>query len=335
MSTAIKSVKATVNGVEYTLTYNSSTGAYEASVTAPTTTSWNLANHVYPVSVTAEGNTATVDSTDATLGNSLKLRVRETVKPIVSILSPTSGAALTSGTPTFKVKVTDPDSGIDISTLVFKVDGTQIASSKYTSTAITGGYEITYTPESAIADGSHTVTAAVKDNDGNSSETASVTFTIDTVPPTLTISSPEDNSYTNSTACVVSGTTNDVTSAPVTLPEETRTRAETSESYETNAAMNECRVAPCPRRRLLRSHQTYSAAKVTNDQRDKNYSCPTDFRARESAEQRTRVISMGGAQINCAMLARGGVPAEVHRQCLLSSNRRRSRRTKSGQDSSF
>ena len=39
MSTAIKSVKATVNGVEYTLTYNSSTGAYEASVTAPTTTS--------------------------------------------------------------------------------------------------------------------------------------------------------------------------------------------------------------------------------------------------------------------------------------------------------
>ncbi|MFQ9148219.1 MAG: Ig-like domain-containing protein [Eubacteriales bacterium] len=193
MSTAIKSVKATVNGVEYTLTYNSSTGAYEASVTAPTTTSWNLADHVYPVSVTAEdiaGNTATVDSTDATLGNSLKLRVRETVKPIVSILSPTSGAALTSGTPTFKVKVTDPDSGIDISTLVFKVDGTQIAASKYTSTAITGGYEITYTPESAIADGSHTVTAAVKDNDGNSSETASVTFTIDTVPPTLTISSP-------------------------------------------------------------------------------------------------------------------------------------------------
>ena len=220
MSTAIKSVKVTVNGVEYTLTYNSSTGAYEASVTAPTTTSWNLADHVYPVSVTAEdiaGNTATVDSTDATLGNSLKLRVRETVKPVVSILSPTSGAALTSGTPTFKVKVTDPDSGIDISTLVFKVDGTQIAASKYTSTAITGGYEITYTPDSAIADGSHTVTAAVKDNDGNSSETASVTFTIDTVPPTLTISSPEDNSYTNSTACVVSGTTNDETSAPVTL----------------------------------------------------------------------------------------------------------------------
>lgn len=104
-----------------------------------TATLWNLADHVYPVSVTAEdiaGNTATVDSTDATLGNSLKLRVRETVKPIVSILSPTSGAALTSGTPTFKVKVTDPDSGIDISTLVFKVDGTQIAASKYTSTAI-------------------------------------------------------------------------------------------------------------------------------------------------------------------------------------------------------
>ena len=118
MSTAIKSVKATVNGVEYTLTYNSSTGAYEASVTAPTTTSWNLADHVYPVSVTAEdiaGNTATVDSTDATLGNSLKLRVRETVKPIVKVTDAVSDE-LPSLSLTAAVTVCEPsaiaDSGV-------------------------------------------------------------------------------------------------------------------------------------------------------------------------------------------------------------------------------
>ena len=32
---SVKSVKATINGQEYTLTLNSSTGKYEATVTAP------------------------------------------------------------------------------------------------------------------------------------------------------------------------------------------------------------------------------------------------------------------------------------------------------------
>lgn len=39
---AIKSVVATINGQQYTLIYNSTSGAYEASVTAPTVTSYNV-----------------------------------------------------------------------------------------------------------------------------------------------------------------------------------------------------------------------------------------------------------------------------------------------------
>ena len=36
---AISTVKATINGSEYTLTYNASSGKYEATIPAPTQTS--------------------------------------------------------------------------------------------------------------------------------------------------------------------------------------------------------------------------------------------------------------------------------------------------------
>ena len=49
---AIKSVKATINGQEYTLTLNSGTGKYEATITAPATSSFNNNDdHYYPVEV--------------------------------------------------------------------------------------------------------------------------------------------------------------------------------------------------------------------------------------------------------------------------------------------
>ena len=49
---AVKSVKATINGQEYTLTLNSGTGKYEATITAPATSSFNNNDdHYYPVEV--------------------------------------------------------------------------------------------------------------------------------------------------------------------------------------------------------------------------------------------------------------------------------------------
>lgn len=217
---SIASVKATINGTEYTLNYNSATGAYEASITAPTTTSWNMEDHVYPISVIAvdtAGNSAAIDATDSTYGDALKLRVKETVKPVVAFTSPTGGAGLANAAPAITVKLTDSGAGVDLSTFWMKVDGgTKITADKCTKSAITNGYQLTYRPD-GLTDGSHTVTAAVSDYDGNTSATASVTFTVDTVPPTLTVTAPENNTYTNEKACVVSGVTNDITSSPVTL----------------------------------------------------------------------------------------------------------------------
>ena len=76
---------------------------------------------------------------------------------------------------------------------------------------------MTYTPASALSDGSHTVTVDCKDHDGNSAAQKSTTYTVDTVPPTLNITAPVDNLITNKSSLTVAGTTNDATSSPVTI----------------------------------------------------------------------------------------------------------------------
>ena len=217
---SVKSVKATINGQEYTLTLNSSTGKYEATVTAPSKSSFTKSGGYYPVSITAEddaGNTSTVDSSDATLGTSLRLVVKEKVAPVITVTYPTESAYIISNKPTIKWKVTDDDSGVNAETISIKIDGNSAITSGITKTAVTGGYECQYTPTSALADGSHTVLFNASDNDGNAAVQKSVTFTVDTVAPILTINSPANNSITNTAACTVSGTTNDATSSPVTV----------------------------------------------------------------------------------------------------------------------
>ena len=79
---AIKTVQAIINGVPTTLTLNSSTGKYEATITAPTKSSYNQSGGYYNVTVKATdtaGNSTSKDATDATLGSKLKLVVKEKV----------------------------------------------------------------------------------------------------------------------------------------------------------------------------------------------------------------------------------------------------------------
>ena len=219
-------VKAIVNGQEYTLTLNESTGKYEATLIAPNASSFPLTDGYYPVSVTATdeaGNSTTVTDKHATLGGSLKLYVKEKVKPVITILSPTSGAAIITSNPTIKFRVLDNAlqssgfSGVDASSITLTVGGNAVDNSKITKTAVTGGYECTYTPETALPDGSCTITVGASDNDGNAADSVSCTFKIDTVAPTLNVDSPTDGLVTNQTEHTVSGTTSDATSSPVTV----------------------------------------------------------------------------------------------------------------------
>ena len=193
---SVKTVQAVINGQTYNLTLNSSTGKYEATITAPGKSSYTLSGHYYPVTVKATddaGNTTTKTDSDATLGSSLKLQVKEKVAPVIAITAPTAGSYIINSKPAITFKITDDEK------------------------AVSGGYECTYTPDTALSDGSHTVKVDASDYDGNAAVQKSVTFKIDTVPPTLSITSPVDGLVTNQAACTVKGITNDVTSSPVTV----------------------------------------------------------------------------------------------------------------------
>lgn len=216
---AISTVQAIINGQTYDLIYNESTGKYQASITAPGKTSYNQNGGYYNVTIKATNTAGTVGTADASTLNSLKLVVKEKVAPVITIISPSSGAYVANSQQPVVFTVTDETdgSGIKLSSLVVKQDNTAVASSTISSTSITNGYQVTYTPASALSDGSHTVTVNVSDNDGNAAAQKSTNYTVDTVPPTLNIATPADGLVTANPSLTVSGVTNDATSSPVTV----------------------------------------------------------------------------------------------------------------------
>lgn len=219
---AISTVRVQINGTWTNLTYNSSTGAYEATITAPSTTSFNRTGGYYPVTVEATntvGTKTTVNDSHSTLGASCKLRVQERTAPVVTISSPTSGARVTNNKQPVVFTVTDESggSGIDLNSLSVELDDRGQNAASVETTAITNGYRCTFTPGTALADGDHRFSAQVSDFDGNTSTRVNIVFTVDTVAPTLNITSPTEGMSTSSTSVTVAGTTNDATSSPVTL----------------------------------------------------------------------------------------------------------------------
>lgn len=220
---AVKQVRAQINGIWTVLTLNPSTGNYEATVAAPPLTSFNQSGGYYPVAIEATdlaGNVTTKDYSDPTLGSSLRLTVKEVTKPVITITAPSSGAFLTNGNILIKAQLRDETngSGISIGTLKLNLDGKGYTntSSGMIVTQVTGGYDITFT--TSVSDGVHNAYIDVLDNDGNSAVRKTITFTVDTVPPTLTITNPvEITSYTNTSPVTISGVTADITSGNVVV----------------------------------------------------------------------------------------------------------------------
>lgn len=215
---AIKTVQVVINGVPTNLTLNAPTGKYEATITAPSKSSYNQNGHYYGVTVKVTdqaGNVTTKDANDTTLGASLKLTVKEKVAPTLAFTYPTDGALIINNKPEIKFTVRDDDSGVNPDTIGITIDSGSKITSGIVKTAVTGGYDCSYTPTTALTDGSHTIKIDASDYDGNAATQKSVTFKIDTVPPTLNITSPSAGLITNKSACKVTGSTNDVTSSPV------------------------------------------------------------------------------------------------------------------------
>lgn len=104
--------------------------------------------------------------------------------PIVAITAPTSGALLATATPSVSATFGDTGSGIDVASARLTVDGVD-----RTADAAVAAAALTWTPTSPLAEGGHSATVAVGDLAGNSAA-ASLSFSTDSVLPTLAIVSP-------------------------------------------------------------------------------------------------------------------------------------------------
>lgn len=171
------------------------------------------------MTVEAENTAGSKGTANASTIEGLRLYVKEKVPPAITILSPSGGAYVTNNKQPVVFTVTDEagGSGVNLDSVVVKLDGKQVPSGEITRSAISNGYSFTYTPGTVLGDGSHTVTVDATDNDGNAAAQKSTTFKVDTIPPTLNVTSPTEGMITSTKSLTVSGTTNDATSSPVTV----------------------------------------------------------------------------------------------------------------------
>lgn len=216
---AVQTVKAVINGQTVNLTYNEGTGFWESQATAPATSSYNEDGHYYGVEVTATddaGNSTTVSATSGDFQEDLRLVVKEKVAPVITVTSPTADAFIINNKSTIQWSITDDDSGVDPDTIKININGTNVTEG-ITKTPAGKGYTCSYTPTTAIADGECTILFDASDHDGNAATQKSVVFTVDTVAPTLNVTAPTEGLKTNKNTVTVTGTTNDVTSSPVTV----------------------------------------------------------------------------------------------------------------------
>lgn len=219
----IRQVQVEVKGKQTILDYNSVTGKYEKTITAPSETSYGEnSNHYYPITVKAidsAGNITTKTDSDAEFGSELRLRVKETVAPTISITQPTASSYVTNSAYPIKFTVSDGSngSGVNPDTIILTIDSKDY---KQPSTGLEltkiqsiKGYRVVYTPPVGLSDGTHTIKINASDYDGNKAAQLLITYTIDTVAPKLEITEPiSDNLYVNTVSYNLVGKTSDATS---------------------------------------------------------------------------------------------------------------------------
>ena len=162
-------------------------------VLATGTTSWSGTltltegpNTIFARATDTSGNTATV---------SIALTV-DTVNPTVAITSPADGATLDSTSVVVSGTASD---NVAVEMVELSLDGTN-----YVLATGTTSWSGTLT----LAEGPNTIFARATDTAGNT-VTVSIAATVDTVSPTISITSPADGSALPSTSVTVSGTASD------------------------------------------------------------------------------------------------------------------------------
>ena len=134
----------------------------------------------------------------------VKLQGDTALPPEISISSPANGALLNDNTPSISLSFTDNGGGIDMNSIEIEVNSSLIA-----TTCSGDSSSATCTPNNAIAEGAVTISATVADTLDTRSDPDQVSVTIDSVAPTITITTPQDNSFTNQENLTVSGQVNE------------------------------------------------------------------------------------------------------------------------------
>jgi methionine-rich copper-binding protein CopC len=122
----------------------------------------------------------------------------DTTKPTISTLAPANNALLNRSTPTISAQYADTGSGIDTTKVTFSVDGVNV-----TAQATITATGIIYTPTAALTNGAHSVQLSVTDK-ANNTETASWSFKVDTLGPTISGQTPANNATLNNAKPVIS-----------------------------------------------------------------------------------------------------------------------------------
>lgn len=193
---ALTQVRAKLGEEWVVLTYNESTGRYEGYLTPPGTSIHQPGGYynITAEAVSESGETASVTGEQMA---SLRLVVRETSAPTLTLISPAPGYLQTQ-TPTFVFEATDEEGGSGVNPESFSVTENPPASADAAALpplargayeAISGGYRFTWSPPEPWGEGAHTVTATVSDHDGNEAAVSGA-YTVDTVPPELILRKP-------------------------------------------------------------------------------------------------------------------------------------------------
>ncbi|MHB8425962.1 MAG: Ig-like domain-containing protein, partial [Gammaproteobacteria bacterium] len=125
----------------------------------------------------------------------------DTIPPTVSIASPTNGLYTNHPQLPLVLTYSDVGSGVDPSTLRVTNDGVAVPENCVPNPQATGA---TCTPVSPLPDGKYELRVTVADYAGNVSQPAEVYFTVDTIPPIITLTSPTSG-YTNQPHFTIAG----------------------------------------------------------------------------------------------------------------------------------
>ena len=135
----------------------------------------------------------------------------DTVPPTISITAPASAALTNNSRPAIAVSYADSGSGIDATTFNLSIDRVDHTAE---FSALANG--ATGSPAVALLDGSHTITATIKDVAGNTA-TAITVLNVDSTPPQVTVTQPADGVFTSALSVVVTGTVVDASPVTVTI----------------------------------------------------------------------------------------------------------------------